>query len=233
MEDPAQTSLLTMRAWTHKTTGPPGKVLALQQDIPRPSLTSPTQVLVRIKYAALNPAGSVLMQLCPSFLRTQPCIPELDFAGEIVQIGDGVNISRGLIPGLDVFGSIPVSDHLKGQGSLSEYVVLDSEFVSIAPKGMALHETAGLPVAGCTALSVIRKAELRPAQRVLVNGAAGGIGSLVLQMVRAAVGDQGHVVAICSTVKEPLMRELGANEVCMGVLVQCFQDLLAKCLVGL
>ena len=86
-----------------------------------------------------------MMQLCPSFLRTKPCIPELDFAGELVQISDGVNSSRGLKPGVDVFGSIPVSDHLKGQGSLSEYVVLDSKFVGIAPKGMAMHEAAGLP----------------------------------------------------------------------------------------
>ncbi len=213
MEESPQTPLLTIRAWTHDVQGPPAKVLLFRQDIPRPRLASSAQVLVHVRYAALNPAGSVMMQLCPSIFRTAPSIPEMDFAGQIVEVGTSVNPSRGFKPGMDVFGSIPVSEHLKGHGALCEYVILDCDYVSIVPKEMALQEAAGLPIAGCTALSLVDKAELRKGQRILVNGAAGGIGSLVTQMVRTAIGDEGQLIAVCSREKEELVRELGADEV--------------------
>jgi NADPH:quinone reductase-like Zn-dependent oxidoreductase len=213
MEGGPQTPLLKIRAWTHDITGPPEKVLALHNSLPRPQLSSGTQVLVRVKYAALNPAGSVMMQLCPSFLRTKPSIPEMDFAGQIVDVGVDVDPSRGLKPGIDVFGSIPVSDHLKGHGSLSDYVVLDACYVTIVPKGMDMQAAAGLPIAGCTALCLMEKAELKPGQKILVNGAAGGIGSLVTQMVRNLIGKEGRLVVVCSRDKEQSARELGAEEV--------------------
>ena len=148
MDAQDQTPLLTMRAWTHTIRGAPLKVLSLSGNTARPSVASLTQVLVRVQYAALNPAGSVMMQLCPSFLRTKPCIPELDFAGQIVQADETIVESRGLKPGVRVFGSIPVPEHLKGQGALSEYVAVEAAFIAEAPKGIELQEAAGLPVAG-------------------------------------------------------------------------------------
>src|ERR1700761_6669466 len=147
MEGCSRTPLLTMRTWVHGTAGPPEKVLSLRQDLPRPQVKSPTQILVRVDYVALNPAGSVVMQLCPSFLRTTPSIPEMDFAGRILEVGIDVDPVRGLKPGLDVFGSIPVSEHLKGHGALGEYIVVDACYVSIVPKEMDLQEAAGLPIA--------------------------------------------------------------------------------------
>jgi NADPH:quinone reductase-like Zn-dependent oxidoreductase len=52
---------------------------------------------VRVNYASLNPGGSVMMQFCPSMLRTKPCIPELDFSGEVVEVGASVPVARDLI----------------------------------------------------------------------------------------------------------------------------------------
>lgn len=202
-----------MRGWTHNLIGAPEKVLSLSSEVARPSLKSATQVLVRVYYAALNPGGSVMMQLCPSFLRTKPYIPEMDFAGEIVQVDETLDSSRGLKPGLEVFGTIPVPDHLKGQGSLSEYVVVEASCVVPVPKGMALDQAAGLAIAGCTALALLDRAKLERGQKVLVNGAAGGIGSMITQLARDAVGDEGYIVAVCSADKEDLMKDLGVNEV--------------------
>ncbi|ETI20087.1 hypothetical protein G647_08121 [Cladophialophora carrionii CBS 160.54] len=98
-------------------------------------------------------------------------------------------------------------------GALSEYVVLDSRHVCIVAKAMEMPELAGLPIAGCTALCLAEKADLRHSQKILVSGAAGGVGSLVTQKVRNAVGEEGRVVAVCSREKEQLVRELGAEEV--------------------
>ncbi|KAJ9603162.1 hypothetical protein H2200_012457 [Cladophialophora chaetospira] len=215
MEESSQTTpLLRMRAWTHEIQGPPETVLSFRDNIPRPRLDSSTpRVLVRVKYAALNPGGSIMMQLCPSFLKTKPSIPEMDFAGHIVEIGSGVDQSLELEPQLEVFGSIPVSEHLKGHGALGEYVDIDAHHVCKAPNAISLQEAAGLPIAGCTALCLLDQAKLRQGQTILVNGAAGGIGSLVTQMVRHAIGDQGRLVAVCSREKGELVRELGADEV--------------------
>src|ERR1700712_3611497 len=100
MDESSRTPLLHMRAWKHDVPGPPEKVLSLSHNIPRPRITSDTQVLVHLKYAALNPGASLLMQLCPSFLRTNPSIPEMDFAGQIVEVGSAVDSSRGLESGV-------------------------------------------------------------------------------------------------------------------------------------
>ncbi|EXJ54813.1 hypothetical protein A1O7_10154 [Cladophialophora yegresii CBS 114405] len=129
------------------------------------------------------------MQLCPSFLRAKSSIPEMDFTGEIEELGVDVDPFRGLKPGVNVFGSIPVSDHLRGHGALSDYVIVDSGNVCIIAKGVEMSEPAGLPIAGCTASGLTEKVELRQGQKILINGAAGGIGSLMTQMIRNAIGE--------------------------------------------
>jgi reticulon-4-interacting protein 1, mitochondrial len=187
-------------------------VLSLAEVV-RPVLISPTKILLRVHYAALNPGGSIMMQFCPSILRTKPCIPELDVAGEVIEVGVGVPFHRDLAPGRRVIGSIPVADHLKGQGALAEYITIEAAYVVEAPRVLSLEEASGLPIAGCTALALLSKARLTKGQRVLVNGAGGGIGTLVTQMVRDAIGSDGFLVAVCSAEKQTLLRDLGATEV--------------------
>lgn len=203
----------TMRAWTHSQPGHPSTVLSLSYDLPIPCLTRPSQVLVRVAFASLNPGASIMTQLAPSFVRTKPCIPELDFAGALVEIGEGASLSRRLSVGMNVFGSVPVPTHMKGTGALAEFVVVDIENVVLVPEGMQVEEAAGLAVAGCTALALLDLAKPRKGMRVLVNAAGGGIGSLLLQMVKEAVGAEGMVVAVCGGDKEELVRSLGADDV--------------------
>lgn len=165
------------------------------------------------------------MQLCPAFLRTKPCIPELDFSGRIISLGPAVPEPRGLKVGDDVLGSVLVPAHLKGAGTLAEFVALEADGVVRMPrvegkegwemeKGMG--KAAGLGVSGCTALALMEEAEkkgLKTGMRVLVNGASGGIGTMIVQLVKRAVGESGQVVAICSGKNVDLVRKLGADEV--------------------
>lgn len=205
-----------MRGWNHATRGPPSQVLSLSETLALPTTTSPTQALIKVHHAALNPAGSIFIQLCPGFLRSKPCIPEMDFSGEIVGVGAAVPLTRGLEPGAHVFGSVSVSEHLKGQGALCEFVAVDSDGVVLRPRNLSSAEASGLPIAGCTALAVLDAAAakgLGKGSRVLVNGAAGGIGCFVMQMVRDKVGLEGYIVAVSSREKAELVKELGADEV--------------------
>ena len=212
-----------MRGWVQTSRGPAPEVLSFSDSLARPTTTSPNHALVKVQHASLNPGGSIFMQLCPLWLRRKPCIPEMDFSGEIVSVGNSESVpllleDRGLKPGRQVFGSIPVGEHLKGQGSLSEFVVVDIECVVVAPQNIPLAEAAGLPIAGCTALSLLDAADLRKGQKVLINGAAGGIGSLILQMARHVLGPESDIVGVSSEEKLTLLKELGADEVSLSQL---------------
>ena len=165
-----------------------------------------------------------MLHLVPAFFRSTPAVPELDFAGSIVVAGSAVPEGRGLIQGTRMFGSVSVSPHLgAGVGALGEYVVVEAESVARRPEGLAAEEAAGLPVAGCTALALVEKARLKRGDSVLVNGASGGIGTMVVQLVREAVGESGRVVAVCSGRNMELVKGLGANEV-SGSCVVCHID---------
>lgn len=81
------------------------------------------------------------------------------------------------------------------------------------PDNASFEQAAGLGVAGCTALLLVKKARLKRGDSVLVNGASGGIGTIVMQLVREVVGDSGRVVAVCSGRNLEMVGKLGANEV--------------------
>jgi NADPH:quinone reductase-like Zn-dependent oxidoreductase len=157
-----------------------------------------------------------MMHLAPSIFRTKPCIPELDFSGTVTSVGSAVPESRGLTPGTPVLGSILVGDHMKGSGALAEFVVVDAESVVALREGASrerMEEVAGLGVSGTTALVLVEKASLTVGDKVLVNGASGGIGSMVLQLAKEKVGRAGKVVAVCSGENAEFVRKLGADEV--------------------
>lgn len=188
-----------MKAWTHTRAGPPGKVLALST-LPMPTLERPTQVVVKVSYCALNPAGSIVMQLLPFLFRRLPAIPEMDFSGTVTEAGSAIPKERNLRPGTQVFGSIPVVQHATStSGALAQYVVVDHTAVAMMPCAASLVQASGLGIAGATALALVRAAKLSKGDSVLVNGASGGIGHLVLQMCREGVGASGKIVALCSS----------------------------------
>ncbi|KAF2002427.1 zinc-binding oxidoreductase [Amniculicola lignicola CBS 123094] len=203
---------ITMKAWTHTQAGLPKNVLHLTE-IATPTISTPTEVLVRITHCSLNPGGSIFMQLVPGFFRGNPAIPEMDFSGVVVQSGNGTSTDRNLVKGTLVFGSIPVGQHFKKtSGALAEYVVVDQSAIVKKPDGASLAEVAGLGVAGATALKVVKAGKLKKGDSVLVNGASGGIGHMVAQMAKAQVGETGRVVGVCSASNVDWLKEYGCDE---------------------
>jgi NADPH:quinone reductase-like Zn-dependent oxidoreductase len=209
-----------MFAYTHTQRGHPSTVLSPSQ-IPKPRLASPSsQVLVRISHCALNPGGSIVIHLLPFLFRASPAIPEMDFAGTIEQCHDSrASKDNGeLKTGMQVFGSIPVSQHVRTtSGSLAEYVVVDRKAVCVKPVKAKLEEVAGLGIAGATALELMKSARLKRGYTVLVVGASGGIGHLVVQMCRNEVGESGRVVGVCGGSNVDWVKGLGCNEVSIEV----------------
>ncbi|KAH8825115.1 zinc-binding oxidoreductase [Flagelloscypha sp. PMI_526] len=201
-----------MRAYTHHRPGVPSAVLTLTNDHPRPKISKPDDVLVRVTHASLNPGGSIAIQLFPSFVRKWPAVPEMDFSGVIEETGSSVR--SDLKTDTLVFGAIPVSLHLKGTGSLAEYIVVPQACVVPKPKECSLAEAAGLSIAGCTALPLLDSAiaaGMKEGSRVLINGASGGIGTFTLQLVKGIVGPNGSVTAMCSSRNNDLVKSLGAD----------------------
>jgi NADPH:quinone reductase-like Zn-dependent oxidoreductase len=164
-----------------------------------------------------------MMALFPGMAYSYPAVPELDFSGTVVATPPttdaGEQADGAFNPGDLVFGSIPVPLHLRGVGALAGYIALPPSTVALLPSHPSISESdmliqaAGLPVSGCTALTLLKAAKLSKGMRVLINGASGGVGSLVIQMVRAAVGEGGTVVAVCSGRNAEMVRGLGAGEV--------------------
>ncbi|KDN65826.1 hypothetical protein CSUB01_05009 [Colletotrichum sublineola] len=100
-----------------------------------------------------------------------------------------------------------------GTGALAEHVLLPARYAVPVPSHVSLRDASSLLTAGCTAAMTLRAAALKRGGRVLVNGASGGVGSLAVQMARAAVGPEGYVVGVCSGRNADMVRKLGADEV--------------------
>jgi NADPH:quinone reductase-like Zn-dependent oxidoreductase len=163
-------------------------------------------VLVRVRAASLNRADWYALA-GPLVARTQmglraPKEPGLggDFAGIVEDVGKDVIDLR---PGDEVYGT--------RTGALAEYVSV-RKGVGPKPANLSFEEAAALPIAGLTALQAIRdKGQLQPGQSVLVNGAAGGVGTLAVQVAKAL--GAGEVTAVTSTRNLELVRSLGADDV--------------------
>jgi NADPH:quinone reductase-like Zn-dependent oxidoreductase len=127
-----------MKALTHTISGFPDAILRPSYNLPIPIITAPTDVLIKISHASLNPSASMLTNLIPMTFRTKPSIPETDFSGWVVKTGKGVSASRELVKGAKVFGSAPLSGMIMyGRGVLAEYVVVPSENVVLKPQNLS------------------------------------------------------------------------------------------------
>lgn len=190
-----------MKAITHSEFGPPDVLRLTDVDKPAPAAG---EVLVRIRAASLNPADWHLLRGEPGMLKLmtgkpKDRIPGLDFAGEVEQVGTNVTHVRA---GDEVFGSAK-------RGALAEYVCVPESVVARKPVGVTFEQAAALPVAGVTALRAIRdRGGLRAGQRVLVIGAAGGVGTLAVQIAKAFGAE---VTAVCGTRNLDFVRSIGAD----------------------
>ena len=183
--------------------GPEGLVL---REVEKPGIESDT-VLVRVRAASVNPLDwhfmrgePYVMRLATGLRRPKLRVRGVDVAGIVDTVGSNVTRFR---PGDAVFGSVT--------GAFAEYVAgRERNFVS-KPDNLTFEQAASLPVAGVTALQGLRdKGELAPGQLVLVNGAAGGVGTFAVQ-IALAMG--ASVTGVCSTRNLELVHSLGAAEV--------------------
>jgi NADPH:quinone reductase-like Zn-dependent oxidoreductase len=193
-----------MKALVRHRFGGPGVVHVEEVDQP---VLADDRVLVRVHASSLNKADWHELRGWPRFLRPmtrngvvrpKTALFGTDFAGVVEAVGKDVT---DLAPGDEVFGA--------RSGAFAEYVSAVS--VVRKPSNVTFEEAATMGIAGVTALQGLRDhGNLQPGQRVLINGASGGVGTLTVQIAKAL---GAHVTAVCSTRNLEQTRELGADRV--------------------
>jgi NADPH:quinone reductase-like Zn-dependent oxidoreductase len=165
------------------------------------------EVLVRVRAAAVHPGDWLLMRGRPYLMRLgtglrgpRKRIPGFDVAGHVEAVGKGVT---ELQPGDEVFG--------EGKGSLAEYACAREDRLAAKPANLTFEQAAAAPVSALTALHALRDhGRVQPGQKVLINGASGGIGTFAVQIAK----DLGaEVTGVCSTPNVEMVRSLGADHV--------------------
>lgn len=204
-----------MRAVVQHAYGEPSAVLEVQEI--DPPAVGDDQVLVRVRAASVHPdvwhvvtgLPRVLRLMGSGVRRPTDVVPGTDMAGQVEAVGSQVTRFR---PGDEVFGeTIPPGMQWRNGGAYAKYVAVAEDALAPKPPNVTFEQAATVPTAGLIALHNLPDLE-RPAagQRVLVNGAAGGVGAIALQLATAA---GAHVTAVDHTRKLDLLRTLGADEV--------------------
>ena len=193
-----------MRALRYDRYGPPEVLRIVEAAEPVPQAG---EVKVRVHAASLNPldwkirAGHV--RWLPVF-RRPPRIPGCDFAGEIVGVGGG---ATGHYVGERVFGSLLPFGRA---GTLAEFIVAGIDRLATIPGEVSYEQAAALPIAAGTALQgVVDEGRLGAGQRILITGAAGGVGHFAVQLAKHLGGE---VVGVCGAANVEFVRGLGADE---------------------
>jgi NADPH:quinone reductase-like Zn-dependent oxidoreductase len=197
-----------MKAMVQHAYGPPD-VIKLEE-ISKP-VPGDADVLVKVHAASANAGDWRLMRADPFIIRPKfgllkPKYKTLgaDVAGRVEAVGRNVKQFR---PGDDVFGNI--SEY--GFGAFAEYVCVPEDALALKPRNLSFEEAAAIPAAALTALQGLRdKGRIQPGQKVLINGASGGVGTFAVQLAKAFGAD---VTAVCSTRNLDLVRSLGADHV--------------------
>src|SRR5215211_2492009 len=182
----------------HQPGGP--EAMRLQQ-LPAPQ-PGPHQVVVAVEAVGVNPvdAGN---RADPSWAGVNPpYVVGYELAGHIQAAGDEAGWRCGEL----VWGLLPVRG--TRWGAYAELVTLDAALVASRPPSLSAVQAAALPLAGVTSVQLLDRLDPEPGEWLLVHGAAGGVGSLLVQLARAR---GARVVASASAPREPLLRELGAE----------------------
>ena len=166
-------------------------------------------VLVRVRAAAVNPADWAIMGGLPYIARPAPMyglrtpkngIRGTDVAGQVEAVGSAVTLFR---PGDDVFGWC--------RGGFAEYAAASEDWLAVKPANLTFEQAATLPMAGSVALQALRNhADVHVGQKVLVNGASGGIGTFAVQVAKSLGAE---VTGVCSTSNVEMVRSIGADHV--------------------
>ena len=197
----------SMKAAIYTRCGPP-EVLEIadrQKPVPKDD-----QVLIRVRAASLNPLDWRLMGGAPYLARllfrlpkpsvAQPGRPGRDVAGYVEAIGKNVTQFK---PGDEVFGVC--------EGACAEYACASEARITMKPAKLTFEQAASIPVAGLSAIQALRnKGKIQAGKKVLINGAAGGVGTFAVQMAKHFGAE---VTGVCSTRNVELVRSLGADRV--------------------
>jgi NADPH:quinone reductase-like Zn-dependent oxidoreductase len=179
------------------------KLLVIPKPVPKDN-----QVLVRIRAASVNPYDWHVMRGTPYIMRLgmglrKPASTRfgVDFAGTVESVGKNVTELRA---GDEVWGG-------KGGGAFAEYVAISEKAVVKKPDNISFEQAGSIQIAGMTALQGLRnKGNIQPGQKVLINGASGGVGTFAVQIGKAL---GAHVTGVCSTRNVEMVKALGADRV--------------------
>jgi NADPH:quinone reductase-like Zn-dependent oxidoreductase len=194
-----------MKAIVYRCYGGP-EVLSFE-DVAKPVLED-DRILVKVHAAAVNPLDWHYMRGTPYLVRVDGGIgaPKnikigVDFAGVVEAVGKNVKMFK---PGDEVFGG--------ASGALAEYVtVREQRAVVLKPTNMSFEQAATVPIAAVTALQALRdKGKVRSGQKVLINGASGGVGTFAVQIAKSYGAE---VTGVCSTRNVEIVRSIGADHV--------------------
>ncbi|CAG9989451.1 unnamed protein product [Clonostachys byssicola] len=199
----------TMKAWVITRAGKPSDVLQLKTNWPMPPSPKAGEVLIRVSYAALNPGDIKMMSTIIPW--KGKAIAGYDYAGEVIQLGSSARASDPDIRvGTIVAGTLPLSYLLTGYGALCEYMILPADQIVEVPSGISESVAAGIMgIAGQTAASIVAAAGLRQGDKVLVNGASGGVGSILIQALH---GMGVQIMSVCSARNVDLVLRLSGGE---------------------
>ncbi len=209
--DPAQDGVSakasdgTMQAIRYSCYGGPEVLSYATVDKPVPESN---EVLVRVQSAAVNPLDWHYMRGSPYIMRLGSGIGApsdtrlgVDYAGVVEAVGQDVS---NFAPGDQVFGG--------RNGAFAEYLVVPADRgITAIPPGVSFEDAAAVPIAALTALQALRdKAQVQAGDKVLINGASGGVGTYAVQIAKA-FGAEVH--GVCSTRNVEMVRSLGADRV--------------------
>ncbi len=194
-----------MKAIIFPKYGSPDVLQLIEVEKPTPN---DNQVLVKVYMASANPLDWHRMRAAPFLVRMsdgmfKPKNPKLgaDIAGRVEAVGKNVTEFK---PGDDVIGSV-------GAGGFAEYVCAREQYFVLKPSNISFEAAAAAPVVGFTALQGLRDTgHIRAGQKVLVNGASGGVGTFAVQIAKAYGAE---VTGVCSTRNMDMVRSIGADHV--------------------
>jgi NADPH:quinone reductase-like Zn-dependent oxidoreductase len=193
-----------MKAAVYTRYGPPDVVQIT--DVEKP-VSKDDEVLIKVRAASVNPLDWHFMRGEPYFVRIlaglrKPKITRLgvDLAGQVEAVGRNVTQFK---PGDEVFGTC--------RGAFAEYLCTSESALVMKPDNVTFEQAASVPIAAFTALQGLRdKGQIQPAQKVLINGAAGGVGTFAVQIAKSFGAD---VTGVCSTRNVDMVRSIGADRV--------------------
>ena len=203
-----------MKAIVQEAYGSPSAVLHLRE-VDRPDPRD-GEVLVRVRATSVHPDVWHVITGRPAVLRLMGAgvrrpanpVPGTDMAGEVAAVGVGVT---RFAPGDEVYGETVRGYQWANGGAFAEYVVVPEAALAPKPRRLTFEQAAAVPTSGYIAVQNVRDAgRVAPGQRVLVNGAGGGVGVLAVQLARSY---GASVTAVDTGSKLEMLRSIGADDV--------------------